>query len=108
MSSFISFKEFIKRFDPRYRSTDFRRSSLNAAYSTADYLILPILWLIATPIFVSHLGFEQYGIWMLVNTFLGFSGIMAFGLSDATIKFVSKYRGLDDEPGIARVIGFAA
>jgi O-antigen/teichoic acid export membrane protein len=98
------FKLLAQRFDPRRRSHDFRRSLRNAVYSTADYLLLPILWLITTPIFVSRLGVDQYGIWMLVNTFLGFSGIMGFGLSNATIKYVSKYRALGDDVGVARVV----
>lgn len=94
----------ISRFDPRSRSGDFRRSVRNAAYSSADYLLLPILWLISTPIFVAHLGTDRFGIWMLVNTLMGVSGIMAFGLTDATIKYVSKYRAIGDEARVVRVV----
>ena len=86
------------------RSTELRRSLRNATYSSLDYLLLPILWIIATPILVSKLGTEQYGIWTLANTFMGLSTVFAFGLGDATIKYVSKYRALDDEAGIVRVI----
>ena len=98
------FKIFVGNLDPRRRSPDFHRSLRNAAYSSADYLLLPILWFITTPIFVSQLGVEKYGIWMLVNSLLGFSGVMAFGLSDATIKYVSKYRALGDQAGVVRVV----
>ena len=102
--AFRKFKLLIQKLDPRQRSQDFQRSLRNAVYSTADYLLLPVLWFITIPIFVSRLGVDQYGIWMLVNTFLGFSGAMGFGLSDATIKYVSKYRALGDEVGAIRVI----
>jgi len=47
---------------------------------------LLVLYFVATPIFVHKLGVDQYGIWMLVNACFGFSGVLAFGLSDATIK----------------------
>lgn len=98
------FNRLINHFDPRLRSEDFRRSLRNAAYSSADYLLLPVLWLISTPFFISRLGTDRFGIWMLVNTLMGLSGIMAFGLTDATIKYVSKYRALGDEAGVVRVV----
>lgn len=86
-------------------SKDFKRSLRNAIYSIVDYLLLPILWLITTPIFVSRLGVDLYGIWMLSNTFLiSFSGIVSFGLTDATIKYISKYRALGDDMGVVRVV----
>lgn len=81
-------------------STMFR----NAAFSGLDHLLLPALWLIATPIFVARLGVDRFGIWMLVNSLLGLNGLFAFGLSDATIKYVSHYRALGDDAGVVRVI----
>ena len=86
------------------RSPELRRSIRNAAYSSLDYLLLPILWIIATPILVSQLGTDRYGIWTLANTFMGLTGVFAFGLGDATIKYVSKYRALNDESGVVRVV----
>ncbi|CAN2042201.1 putative Polysaccharide biosynthesis protein C-terminal domain-containing protein [Candidatus Magnetomoraceae bacterium gMMP-15] len=97
-------KKYIRQIDPHHRSNGFSRSVRNAAYSSADYLLLPILWLISTPIFIFHLGTEQFGIWMLVNTFIGVSGIMGFGLTDATIRYVSKYRAMEDEAQVVRVV----
>ena len=90
--------------DPRKRSQDFKRGARNASYSVAGHLLLPVLWLISTPIFVSHLGIDRYGIWMLTSALLGMSGLMAFGLTDATIKFVSQYRATSDDAAIERVV----
>lgn len=100
----IGLKVQIRRLDPRGRSQDFQKSVRNAAYSSVDYLVLPVLWLVATPVFVSRLGVDGYGIWALANTFMGLNGVFAFGLSDATIRYVSKYRALNDEGGVVRVI----
>jgi O-antigen/teichoic acid export membrane protein len=98
------FKKLIDKIDNSQRTDDSRRSLRNAAYNLADCLLLPVLWLISTPIFVSRLGTDRFGIWMLVNAVMGLSGVMAFGLTDATIKYVSKYRALSDEAGVVRVV----
>ena len=78
--------------------------SRNVLFSSMDHLLLPVLWLVAMPIFVTKLGIDRFGVWMLVNSLLGFSGLFAFGLSDATIKYVSHYRALGDAAGACRVI----
>jgi O-antigen/teichoic acid export membrane protein len=97
-------RRILNRIDPRQRSDLFKRSFKNAAWSSGDYLALLVLWLVATPFFVHKLGVDQYGIWMLVNASFGFSGVLAFGLSDATIKYVAKYRALGDQASVVRVI----
>ncbi len=81
-----------------------RRCLNNAAYSSADYLLLPVLWVLATPLFVSRLGTEHYGIWMTVNSVLGVGGLASYGLANATIKYVAKYRARGDDAGIVRVL----
>lgn len=81
-----------------------RRSANNAAYSVADYLVSPILMILATPFLASRLGLEQYGIWMLANALVGTMGVFNMGLGDATIKYVSSYRAKMDQAGVMRVI----
>lgn len=81
-----------------------RRSANNAAYSLADYLLSPILMLLATPFLVARLGLQDYGIWMLANAFVGSVGVLNLGLGDATIKYVSTYRAKMDQVGVARVV----
>ncbi|WP_158551445.1 oligosaccharide flippase family protein [Rhodohalobacter sp. SW132] len=91
-------------FDLKNRSIDFKVSLKNAFYNSSETILYPLLWVISTPIFVHYLGAEQYGIWMLVNGFIGFGGgAMGLGLTDATVKFVSKYRALNDIPAIVKV-----
>lgn len=84
----------------------YRRSSVrNALYNAAETALLPLLWVIATPIFITRLGVEQYGLWMLVNALTGLGGgALGLGLADATIKFVSKYRALGQEQKVIQVI----
>lgn len=86
------------------RSQEALAALRNAASSSADYLLAPVIWLVTTPIFVSRLGIEQYGIWMLVNSCIGLSSLMGFGLSDAIVKYVSKYRAAESLPSVVTIV----
>jgi O-antigen/teichoic acid export membrane protein len=86
------------------QSTSFRESASNALYSIAEYTSQPISMVIAAPYLVYKLGLEQYGIWMLVTAVLGSVGILSTGFGDATIKYVSTYRGQNNPDGIKRTI----
>src|SRR5262249_25861655 len=73
-------------------------------YSIAEYTAQPISMVVAAPYLVHKLGLDQYGIWMLVSTVLGSVGILSTGFGDATIKYVSTYRGQNNSDGITRTI----
>jgi O-antigen/teichoic acid export membrane protein len=85
-------------------SSRFRVSAGNSAFSIAEYLAQPAAMLVAAPFLVHHLGLQQYGIWMLASAILGSVGILSTGFGDATVKYVSTYRALDDFAGIERTI----
>ncbi len=81
-----------------------RATMRNAIWNVGDYLVLPVLFLIFTPFLVHRLGVEHFGIWMLVTALSGMTGIFAFGLGDATIKYVSMYRARGDHSGVSTVV----
>ena len=83
-----------------YRKKEF----VNSVWNVADTMILPILMLLFTPFFINKLGASQYGIWMFVNSIIAGIGILNMGLGDATIKFVSKYRSLEDPINLSRIV----
>ncbi|NUQ81081.1 MAG: oligosaccharide flippase family protein [Bacteroidetes bacterium] len=62
-----------------------------AFWTVSDALIYPILLLIATPFFISHLGVEDFGYWMLINSVIAGLGVLNFGMSESVIKFVSEF-----------------
>ena len=66
----------------------------NTLWSILDLGIYPIMMIIATPIFIKNLGYEQYGIWMLASTVNQFIFVLNFGLVDSTIKIISVNRAL--------------
>jgi O-antigen/teichoic acid export membrane protein len=69
-----------------------------------EFLTQPVLMIITAPFLVSRLGADQYGIWMLVSALAGTIGVFQIGLGDATIKYVSSYRGREDSAGVSRII----
>jgi O-antigen/teichoic acid export membrane protein len=81
-----------------------RLSVGNAFFSVADYIAQPIAMIIAAPFLVRRLGLPQYGVWMLVSAVLGSMALLSAGFGDATVKYVSKYRGLGDILGVRRVV----
>lgn len=96
-------KDYVGRWHPKNRSDDYRRSVRNAAFNAGEGVITPVLWVISTPIFISKLGIDHFGIWLLVNSVIGMGGILSLGLTDATTKYVSKYRAANDLPSARRV-----
>lgn len=85
-------------------SRNFRESAGNAVYSVAEYVAQPLSMLVAAPFLVHKLGLPQYGIWMLVSAILGSMGILSTGFGDATVKYVSTYRGQNNQAGVERTI----
>ncbi len=94
----------VQRINALITTRNFRESAGNALYSIAEYIAQPISMLIAAPFLVHRLGLQQYGIWMLVSAILGSMGILSTGFGDATVKYVSAYRGRDNALGIERTI----
>lgn len=99
----IQFRGWAESLGLQKRSEHFRRSLRNALFNVGEGIITPALWVISAPIFVRKLGTDHFGIWMLVNGVIGAGGILSMGLTDATTKFVSKYRALNDMANVRRV-----
>jgi O-antigen/teichoic acid export membrane protein len=93
-----------KSFNAFRASRNFRESAGNALYSIAEYIAQPLSMLAAAPFLVHKLGLPQYGIWMLVSAILGSMGILSTGFGDATVKYVSAYRGQNNPAGVERTI----
>lgn len=62
-------------------------------YGVIDALTSPILMLLVTPVFLSHLGIDGYALWVLVNSIIASLAIFNLGGSEVLIKFISSSRG---------------
>ncbi|HWN22520.1 MAG TPA: oligosaccharide flippase family protein [Gaiellaceae bacterium] len=49
--------------------------------------------LVVTPIIVAALGTEQFGIWALIGSILGFIGLLDLGIGPSVIRFAAEQRG---------------
>src|SRR6185369_13530182 len=78
-------------------SPEMRSSARNGLFNFSDYASQNILLLAAIPFLVRSLGMSEFGIWILVNAFTGTTVVFSLGVGDAAIKFVSWYRGLEQE-----------
>lgn len=81
-----------------------RKEFINSVWNVADILIMPFLMLLFTPFFIKKIGPSEYGIWMFVNSIIASIGIFNMGLGDAAIKFVSKYKSLNDTFNLNRIV----
>lgn len=56
------------------------------------------------PIIIKLLGDEWYGIWVVVGTFMGYFGVLDFGLTSATTRYLAKHWKGNDQAEIAKTI----
>jgi O-antigen/teichoic acid export membrane protein len=59
---------------------------------------------VMTPMIIHSLGDRMYGFWILIGTFLGYYGLLDFGLSSAVSRFLSRSVGLEDVEESNRVV----
>lgn len=75
------------------------------SYATIVFNI--ITGLIYTPWMIKQIGVSDYGLYVLVTSFLTYF-IMDFGLGDAVARFISKYRIENDEQKINQILGLTS
>jgi O-antigen/teichoic acid export membrane protein len=72
------------------------RGIINSFANVSDTLTSPILMVIATPVFITHLGMDGYGVWALINSLIMALSFLNIGGGEALIKYVSYFRGKKD------------
>lgn len=69
------------------------RPLANSGWAIFEYGWYPLLLFAATPWFLSRLGSDQYGLWMLLAATVGFGSLLSAGTGAATIKAISANNG---------------
>lgn len=64
-----------------------------------------IIAIIYTPVMLRLLGQSEYGLYQLVNSVVGYLGLLSFGFGSAYVRFYSRYNVKDDLEGIAKLNG---
>lgn len=55
--------------------------------------------LVLTPFMIQKLGDSEYGLYTLIGSLIGYISILDFGLNNAIVRFVARYRALEDRKG---------
>src|SRR5688500_6799575 len=75
----------------------------NSSWTLVELSLYPVLVILATPVFISRLGIEQYGLWTLVNTIGLGMNIFNLGMGDTNIRMIASYRAHNNLRGIRLV-----
>lgn len=63
-------------------------------------IIVGITTFLLTPFLIHRLGNVEFGIWMLVSSICGYSGLLEFGLRATVQRYVARFRGLHDHDSL--------
>ncbi len=66
-----------------------------------------LITLVMTPVLITGLGTEAFGIWIVVGSLALYREILQFGFSTATPKYVAEYAALDDQERLRSSIATA-
>lgn len=80
-----------------------KRLLLGSFLRNADLFVALAVTFLVTPLIVRTLGNRMYGFWTLIGTFLGYYGLMDFGLSSAASRYISQSLGKGDDEDLNRV-----
>lgn len=79
----------------------------NSGWTLAELSLFPVLVIIATPVFISKLGIEQYGLWVLVVTVTQIVNILNIGIGDTVIRLIAQYRAEQNDLLISKVFRYS-
>lgn len=85
-------------------SSQFR---INIVASMAAVIANLIILAIAYPVYIHFLGYEKYGVWLILSTVLNFAQFGNLGISSAIMKIVAEEHGRENTKGIQSYIAMA-
>jgi O-antigen/teichoic acid export membrane protein len=80
------------------------RFGRNTLSSFALSLVTIVVALVATPVLTQHLGHEEYGIWVLVASIVGYLELLELGLAGATVTFIGRHHAAGDHKALEQTI----
>ena len=76
-----------------------------AVLSYITIFLTNIVGLFLTPFIIRSLGQSEYGLYILLGSFVGYISLLDFGLSNTIVRFVAKYRANNDTIGEKNFLG---
>lgn len=70
----------------------------NSSWNLANIMIYPVVFLALTPFFINRLGENEFGVWMLVNSYVYIAvHIVSFGMGNSIIAHIAEALGKDNK-----------
>ena len=77
---------------------------LNMASGVLATVINVVAMAVAFPVYLHFLGYETYGVWLVLATVLSFAQLGNLGIGQAITKLVAEEHGRADIEGIQRYV----
>ena len=58
-----------------------------------------VVGIILMPFIENRLGIDEYGLWILIGSFIGYIAVLDLGLGSTIVRFVSKFKAEGDKKG---------
>lgn len=71
---------------------------------SSEFFAGAIIGLILMPFIIRSLGDKMYGLWIFIGSFLGYYGLMDFGLNSAVQRYISREVGRKDYHEVNKVV----
>lgn len=84
-----------------------QRLVTGSALRIFEFMTTALLGIILMPFIIRSLGDKMYGLWIFAGSFLGYYGLMDFGLNSAIQRYISRATGVSDYEEINKVINTA-
>ncbi len=84
-----------------------RHAAISAASNYAGQLITLGVWFMLTPFMIPRLGQTQYGLWVLVASFVAYGNLANLGISSAIVKYVAEYRARGESETASQLVATA-
>lgn len=78
---------------------------MGAVLSYVSIALTTVISLLYTPIMLRILGQSEYGLYNLSQSIIGYLGILDLGLGNAVIRYVAKYRTLNEKENESNLYG---
>ena len=81
-----------------------RRIFLSTASNYVGQIVVIGVWFLLTPFILDRLGATQYGLWVLVASFLAYGTLLDLGVNEAVVKYVAEHRAKGDSDAASSLI----
>lgn len=82
-----------------------RRVARNMLSRSARHLVSALVGFVLIPMFTRYLGAEQYGVWVLAQSVVGYLNLMEFGLTTTLIRHLAAAKATGDYTQANRILG---